>query len=82
MAPTTSSFMLAMLNKPLFFYQNAFGFETIAYKGLGTGSKTTESFVLKQDKIVLVLSSPLSGGTAIGQHIDKHGDGVKISHFG
>jgi 4-hydroxyphenylpyruvate dioxygenase len=23
------------------------------------------------------LSSPLSGGTAIGQHIDKHGDGVK-----
>ena len=60
-----------------FFYQNAFGFETIAYKGLGTGSKTTESFVLKQDKIVLVLTSPLGGGTAIGQHIDKHGDGVK-----
>lgn len=60
-----------------YFYQNAFGFETIAYKGLSTGSKNIESYVLKQDKIRLVLSSPLEGGTAIGKHIDIHGDGVK-----
>ena len=60
-----------------YFYQNAFGFETIAYKGLSTGSKNIESYVLKQDKIRLVLSSPLEGSTAIGKHIDIHGDGVK-----
>jgi 4-hydroxyphenylpyruvate dioxygenase len=31
-----------------------------------------------QDKIRLVLTSPLHSGTAIGEHIDAHGDGVKI----
>jgi 4-hydroxyphenylpyruvate dioxygenase len=37
-----------------------------------------ESYVVVQDKIRLVLTSPLKSGTIIGKHIDKHGDGVKI----
>jgi 4-hydroxyphenylpyruvate dioxygenase len=60
------------------FYKTAFGFQDLAYAGLETGLKDSESYVLVQDKIRLVLTTPLKSGTAIGKHIDKHGDGVKV----
>jgi 4-hydroxyphenylpyruvate dioxygenase len=59
------------------FYKTAFGFQSLAYAGLSTGVKDRESYVLIQDKIRLVLTSPLKSGADIGKHIDKHGDGVK-----
>jgi len=61
------------------FYRTAFGFQPLAYKGLETGSRQSESYVVVQDKIRLVLTSPLVSGTDIGRHIDKHGDGVKVT---
>jgi 4-hydroxyphenylpyruvate dioxygenase len=60
------------------YYQTAFGFQPLAYAGLETGLKDRESYVLIQDKIRMVLTSPLKSGTEIGAHIDKHGDGVKV----
>ncbi len=60
------------------FYQSAFGFQPHAYKGLETGSKDSVSYVLKQDKIRLVLTSPLNSKNPINEHIVKHGDGVKV----
>ncbi|MFN2260815.1 MAG: 4-hydroxyphenylpyruvate dioxygenase [Psychroflexus sp.] len=60
------------------FYKTAFGFQSYAYKGLETGSKDSVSYVLKQDKIRLVLTSPLSSKNPINDHIVKHGDGVKV----
>lgn len=60
------------------FYKTAFGFQDLAYAGLETGKKDSESYVLVQDKIRLVLTSPLKSGTEIGKHLDKHGDGVKV----
>lgn len=60
------------------FYQTAMGFQPLAYAGLETGLSDRESYVVEQDKIRLVLTAPLKSGTAIGQHIDKHGDGVKV----
>lgn len=60
------------------FYKTAFGFQSLAYAGLETGLKDRESYVVVQDKIRLVLTSPLKSGTAIGKHIDDHGDGVKV----
>ncbi len=59
------------------FYKSAFGFQSLAYAGLETGLKDRESYVVVQDKIRLVLTSPLKSGTAIGAHIEQHGDGVK-----
>ncbi|MEQ8425829.1 MAG: VOC family protein, partial [Cyclobacteriaceae bacterium] len=41
------------------FYQHCFGFELIAYSGPETGVKGKASYVLKQDKIRLVLTSSL-----------------------
>lgn len=60
------------------YFQTAFGFQPLAHAGLETGLRDRESYVLVQDKIRLVLTSPLVGGTAIGAHIDQHGDGVKV----
>ena len=61
------------------FYKTAFGFQSLAYSGLETGKKDYESYVVVQDKIRLVLTSPLRSGTEVGRHIDKHGDGVKVT---
>jgi len=60
------------------YYKTAFGFHSLAYRGLATGAKETESYVIVQDNIRLVLTSPLKSGTDVGRHIDKHGDAVKV----
>ncbi len=60
------------------FYKTAMGFQSLAYSGLETGNKNFESYVVVQDKIKLVLTSPLKSGTEIGKHVDRHGDGVKV----
>lgn len=61
------------------YYQTAFGFQPLAYAGLETGNKHCESYVVVQDKIRLVLSSPLHSNTDMGRHIDEHGDGIKVT---
>ncbi|MFT7613740.1 MAG: 4-hydroxyphenylpyruvate dioxygenase [Parvicellaceae bacterium] len=60
------------------FYKTAFGFQSEAYAGLETGVTDRVSYVLKQDKIRLVLTTSLEKGGVINQHIDDHGDGVKV----
>lgn len=60
------------------YYKSAFGFRSLAYRGLETGARDRESYVVTQNKIRLVFTSPLQSGTEIGRHIDRHGDGVKV----
>jgi 4-hydroxyphenylpyruvate dioxygenase len=60
------------------FYKTAFGFQSLAYAGLETGVKDRASYVLSQDKIRLVLTTPLHSNSIINQHLIKHGDSVKI----
>ena len=60
------------------FYKTAFGFQSFAYAGLETGLKDRASYVLKQGKIRLVLTSALTCESPIGEHVKKHGDGVKV----
>lgn len=60
------------------YYKTAFGFQSLAYAGLETGIKDRASYVLKQDKIRLVLTTALNSNSPIGEHVQKHGDGVKI----
>lgn len=60
------------------FYQYAFGFELIAYAGPETGVRDRASYVLKQNKIRLVLTSTLKQDSVIAEHVKKHGDGVKV----
>ncbi len=60
------------------FYKTAFGFQSHAYKGLETGSKDSVSYVLTQDKIKIILTTPLNSKSPINDHIVQHGDGVKV----
>lgn len=61
-----------------YYYQTAFGFKPLAYSGLETGNKEKVSYVLQQDKIRLVLTSSLVKDGEINQHLNQHGDGVKV----
>jgi 4-hydroxyphenylpyruvate dioxygenase len=60
------------------YYQTAFGFELIAYKGPETGNREFCSYVLKQNKIRFVLTSSLLPDHEINRHFQLHGDGVKV----
>ncbi|EIM77556.1 4-hydroxyphenylpyruvate dioxygenase [Nitritalea halalkaliphila LW7] len=60
------------------YYQYAFGYELIAYAGPETGVKDRASYVLKQDKIRLVLTTALQAEHPIAEHVKTHGDGVKV----
>jgi 4-hydroxyphenylpyruvate dioxygenase len=60
------------------FYKTAFGFQELAYAGLETGLKDRVSYVLVQDKIRLILTTPLDPESDLSHHIRKHGDGVKV----
>ena len=60
------------------FYKTAFGFQSEAYAGLETGLDNRVSYVLKQDKIRLVLTTPLEKDGLLNQHINEHGDAVKV----
>jgi len=62
------------------FYKTALGFQSLAYAGLETGLKDRTSYVVVQDKIKLVLTTPMPGtdNKEIFDHITKHGDGVKV----
>lgn len=67
------------------YYCTRWGFEVIGYKGLETGSRQVVSYALRLDKILFVVQSSLepSGTTSkeMGQHLMKHGDGVKDIAF-
>jgi 4-hydroxyphenylpyruvate dioxygenase len=60
------------------FYKTAFGFQSEAYAGLETGLDDRVSYVLKQDKIRLVLTTPLEKDGLLNQHLNEHGDAVKV----
>ena len=59
------------------FYRSAFGFEVVAYRGPETGTKDRASYLLQQDKVRLILTTPIKSDGAIADHVHKHGDGVR-----
>lgn len=59
------------------FYKTALGFQSEAYAGLETGWKDKCSYVVRQDKIRLVLTTSFDPESEINKHQAKHGDGVK-----
>lgn len=59
------------------FYKTAFGFQSLAYAGPETGIKDRVSYVVRQNKLTFVFTTPLRANNEIADHIYKHGDGVK-----
>jgi len=71
-------FYVGNAKQAAYYYMSAFGYSLIAYAGPETGQRNKVSYVLKQDKIRLVLSASLQPDDAISAHVQKHGDGVKV----
>ncbi len=59
------------------YYMSAFGFQALAYAGPETGMKDRASYVVRQHKLTLMLTTPLRPDNEMADHIYKHGDGVK-----
>jgi 4-hydroxyphenylpyruvate dioxygenase len=58
------------------FYSTAFGMRCVAYRGPETGCRDEAAYVLESGTARFVLRGPVRAGTALGQHVARHGDGV------
>jgi len=63
------------------YYRTTFGFELMGYRGPETGVRDRASYLLVQDKLVFVFTTPLQPTGEIAEHVLKHGDGVKDIAF-
>jgi 4-hydroxyphenylpyruvate dioxygenase len=70
-------FYVGNAKQAVHFYKTAFGFQSVAYAGPETGVKDKVSYVIRQNKLTFVFTTPLKKGNEIADHIFKHGDGVK-----
>jgi 4-hydroxyphenylpyruvate dioxygenase len=59
------------------YYRAAFGFELVGYRGPETGTRDRASYLLQQDKVRFILTTPLRSTGIIAEHVHKHGDGVR-----
>ena len=59
------------------FYKTVFGFQSLAYSGPDTGVKERASYVLRQNQLTFVLTTPIRTKNPIADHVYEHGDGVK-----
>ncbi|HWZ60740.1 MAG TPA: 4-hydroxyphenylpyruvate dioxygenase [Gemmatimonadaceae bacterium] len=59
------------------YYQTAFGFKLVAYRGPETGTRDRASYVIEQGKVRLVLTTAVRPDGPIAAHVATHGDGVR-----
>lgn len=71
-------FYVGNAKQSAYYYQVAFGYELVAYCGPETGVRDRASYVLQQNKVRLVLTTPMKPDSPINDHIARHGDGVKV----
>lgn len=71
-------FYVGNAKQAAYYYISAFGFSPLAYSGPETGVKERASYVVRQNKLTFVLTTPLHPNNEMADHIYKHGDGVKV----
>ncbi|MCB0733322.1 MAG: 4-hydroxyphenylpyruvate dioxygenase [Flavobacteriales bacterium] len=71
-------FYVGNAKQSAYYYQMAWGYELIAYAGPETGVRDRASYVLKQGKITLILTTAIKPDSEIAEHVKAHGDGVKF----
>jgi 4-hydroxyphenylpyruvate dioxygenase len=59
------------------YYRTAFGFQLVAYRGPETGTRDRASYLLQQNKVRLIVTSPISPDHPAAAHVAQHGDGVR-----
>jgi 4-hydroxyphenylpyruvate dioxygenase len=63
------------------YYRAAWGHQLVGYRGPETGVRDRASYLLVQDKLRIVLTSPMGPEGEIAAHLHKHGDGVHDMAF-
>lgn len=63
------------------YYATAFGFALTGYRGPETGVRDRASYLLVQDKLRFVLTTPLGPEGPLAEHVARHGDGVRDMAF-
>ncbi len=71
-------FYVGNAKQSAYYYQTAFGYQLVAYAGPETGVRGKASYVLQQEKVRIVLTSSFDPSDEISQHVNLHGDGVKV----
>src|SRR5215213_382901 len=71
-------FYVGNAKQAAYYYKTAFGFQSLAYAGPETGMMDRVSYVIRQNKLTFVLTTPLRQNNPIADHIALHGDGVKV----
>lgn len=74
-------FYVGNAKQACYYYHKGFGFDVVAYKGLDTGSREQASYVVRQKNVNLILTTGLTPDSEIGEHVLRHGDGVKNIGF-
>src|SRR5947199_2897072 len=70
-------FYVGNAKQAAYYYKTAFGFQSLAYAGPETGMRDRASYVVRQNKLTFVFTTPLHTNSEVATHIYKHGDGVK-----
>jgi 4-hydroxyphenylpyruvate dioxygenase len=70
-------FYVGNARQAAYYYRAAFGFRLAAYRGPETGTRESASYVLVQNKIRLVFTTPLHPEHPAADHVRLHGDGVR-----
>ncbi len=74
-------FVVGNAKQASFFYRQGFGFDQVAYRGPETGCQDRVSYLLKQNDILLMLTSPLRHDDSLSTWLMLHGDGVRDIAF-
>ncbi len=70
-------FYVGNARQAAFYYAHYLGFEVSGYRGPETGYRGVSSYLLSQNDIRFVLTTPLGSDGPIARHVNRHGDGVR-----
>jgi 4-hydroxyphenylpyruvate dioxygenase len=59
------------------YYSTAYGMTCVAYRGPEQGFRDTAEYVLVSGDATFVVAGAVHAGTDLGEHVAKHGDGVR-----
>jgi len=71
-------FYVGNAKQAAYYYIHAFGFQPLAYAGPETGIRDRASYAVRQHNLTFVLTCPIKTNNDIADHVQKHGDGVKV----
>jgi 4-hydroxyphenylpyruvate dioxygenase len=69
-------FYVGNAKQAAYYYRAAFGMRLVSYRWPETGTRDRASYVVQQDKIRFILTTPMQPDGPIAEHVRVHGDGV------